>query len=86
MSKYFAVFGLRATGTHAGVPATEILYVHSKCMVVDDRVTIIGSGKCNSVRAPQEEQNSTNFGFVKSVTIVHGFRPENECVHYVPSS
>ncbi len=24
---------------------SEIVYVHSKCMVVDDRITIIGSGK-----------------------------------------
>jgi len=24
---------------------TEIVYVHSKCMIVDDRLTIIGSGK-----------------------------------------
>ena len=25
---------------------TELVYVHSKCMVVDDKYTIIGSGMC----------------------------------------
>ncbi len=28
---------------------SEIIYIHSKCMVVDDRYTIIGSGMFNHI-------------------------------------
>lgn len=30
---------------HVIFQVTELVYVHSKCMVVDDRYTIIGSGE-----------------------------------------
>jgi hypothetical protein len=32
-----------------GVPRTAPVYVHSKLMLVDDRVAIIGSGMCGYV-------------------------------------
>lgn len=45
---YFSVYGLR---THDIWPGdkfiTEIIYVHSKLMIVDDRVSIIGSANIN---------------------------------------
>lgn len=47
-SEYVRFIGLR---THAvspnGNPCTEMVYIHSKCMVVDDRVAIIGSANIN---------------------------------------
>lgn len=44
---YFSVHGLRTHGSLNGNLVTEIFYVHSKLMIVDDRVTIIGSANIN---------------------------------------
>ena len=44
---YFSVYGLRTHDTLNGQLVTEIIYVHSKLMIVDDRVTIIGSANIN---------------------------------------
>ena len=30
-----------------GTPATEIVYIHSKCIIIDDRVALIGSANIN---------------------------------------
>ena len=38
------IFVPSVIGTCAHLQVSEIVYVHSKCMIVDDRVTIIGSG------------------------------------------
>lgn len=47
-SKYIKFFGLRTHGVLPnGKPATEIVYVHSKMMVVDDKVALIGSANIN---------------------------------------
>jgi len=45
--QYFNVYGLRAHGNLNDNLVTEIIYVHSKMMVVDDRVAIIGSANIN---------------------------------------
>ena len=44
---YFSVYGLRTHGSLNGNLVTEIVYVHSKLMIVDDRVAIIGSANIN---------------------------------------
>ena len=44
---YFSVYGLRRHGSLNGNLVTEIVYVHSKLMIVDDRVAIIGSANIN---------------------------------------
>lgn len=44
---YFSVYGLRTHGSLNGNRVTEIVYVHSKLMIVDDRVSIIGSANIN---------------------------------------
>ena len=44
---YFSVHGLRTHGSLNGNLVTEIVYVHSKLMIVDDRVAIIGSANIN---------------------------------------
>jgi phospholipase D1/2 len=47
-SKYIKFFGLRTHGMLPnGKPATEIVYVHSKMMIVDDKVALIGSANIN---------------------------------------
>ena len=45
--RYFRVHGLRTHGFLKGNLVTEIVYVHSKLMIVDDRVAIIGSANIN---------------------------------------
>ena len=45
--QYFNVYGLRTHGTLNSKLVTEIIYVHSKMMVVDDRLAIIGSANIN---------------------------------------
>lgn len=44
---YFSVYGLRTHGTLNDKLVTEIVYVHSKIMIVDDRLAIIGSANIN---------------------------------------
>lgn len=47
-SKYIKFFGLRTHGILPnGEPATEIVYVHSKMMIVDDKIALIGSANIN---------------------------------------
>ncbi|XP_065841393.1 phospholipase D1-like [Oscarella lobularis] len=44
---YFMVFGLRNHALLKAEPVTEIIYVHSKMLIVDDRKAIIGSANIN---------------------------------------
>jgi len=46
-SDYVSVTGLRTHGSLQGKPVTELIYVHSKLMIVDDRKCIIGSANIN---------------------------------------
>ena len=45
--KYLKIFGLRNHCIMNGVPTSEIVYVHSKCMIVDDKYSILGSANIN---------------------------------------
>jgi len=44
---YVSVTGLRTHGSLQGKPVTELIYVHSKLMIVDDRKCIVGSANIN---------------------------------------
>ncbi|CAG0914405.1 unnamed protein product [Notodromas monacha] len=44
---YVGFFGLRTHAELNGVPVTELIYVHSKLLIVDDRVVICGSANIN---------------------------------------
>lgn len=44
---YIRFFGLRNHAMLGGKPVTEIVYVHSKVMIVDDRYVLIGSANIN---------------------------------------
>ena len=46
-NQYVSVCGLRTHDILHGVPVTELIYVHSKLMIVDDRKCIIGSANIN---------------------------------------
>ena len=46
--QYISFYGLRTHGTSkTGDPVTEIVYVHSKLMIVDDRYVLMGSANIN---------------------------------------
>ena len=45
--KYLKIFGLRNHAVMSGTPVSEIVYVHSKLLIVDDRKTLIGSANIN---------------------------------------
>lgn len=45
--KYINFFALRTHGKIQGKPVTEMIYVHSKLMIVDDKIVIIGSANIN---------------------------------------
>jgi phospholipase D1/2 len=50
IKEYISFFGLRnhaLFGKEKNIPKTEIIYVHSKLMIVDDRFMIIGSANVN---------------------------------------
>lgn len=46
-SKYINFYGLRTHALLNDYPVTEIVYIHSKCMIVDDDIAIIGSANIN---------------------------------------
>ena len=45
--KYIGFYSLRNHDLINGVPTTEIIYIHSKLMIVDDKSVIIGSANIN---------------------------------------
>ena len=47
ITDYVTFYGLRTSQKLEGVPTTEIIYVHSKLMIVDDERAIIGSANIN---------------------------------------
>lgn len=62
LDRYIVFCSLRAKGYLLGTPVTEVqfsqnselisqqIYVHSKCMIIDDQVAIIGSANINDRR------------------------------------
>lgn len=47
IDNYIYFFGLRGHAKINKKPVTEIIYVHSKLMIVDDKRAIIGSANIN---------------------------------------
>lgn len=45
--RYIKIYGLRNHGFLKDMPVTEIVYVHSKLMIVDDQKVILGSANIN---------------------------------------
>lgn len=46
-NRYVSVCGLRTHGLLKQLPVTELIYVHSKLIIVDDKKCIIGSANIN---------------------------------------
>ena len=69
--KYFKVYGLRQCDILDGCFVTEVIYVHSKLMIVDDRVTIIGSANIND-RSMSGKRDSEVAVMVKNTTLIGG--------------
>lgn len=44
---YIYFFSLRGHGEIEGIPKTELIYIHSKLMIVDDQQVLIGSANIN---------------------------------------
>uniref|UniRef100_A0A2K6MJH3 Phospholipase n=1 Tax=Rhinopithecus bieti TaxID=61621 RepID=A0A2K6MJH3_RHIBE len=44
---YISICGLRTHGELGGHPVTELIYIHSKMLIADDRTVIIGSANIN---------------------------------------
>ena len=68
---YFSVYGLRTHGSLNGKPVTEIIYVHSKTMIVDDRITIIGSANIND-RSMLGDRDSEVAVMIEDVDLIDG--------------
>ena len=47
VNKYIFFFSLRNHGTIKGIPVTELIYIHSKLLIVDDKKVLIGSANIN---------------------------------------
>lgn len=45
--QYLRFYGLRNHDMFSDGPKQEMVYIHSKCMIVDDRVVIVGSANIN---------------------------------------
>ena len=47
VNKYIFFYSLRNHGTIKGVPVTELIYIHSKLLIVDDEKVLLGSANIN---------------------------------------
>ena len=45
--KYIKFYSLRGHGKINGIPKTEMIYIHSKLMIIDDTTVILGSANIN---------------------------------------
>ena len=68
---YFSVYSLRKYDLIEGNFVTEIVYVHSKIMIVDDRVAIIGSANIND-RSMQGERDSEVAVIIEDLDMLDG--------------
>ena len=68
---YLSVYGLRTHDILDGKPVTEIIYVHSKLMIVDDRITIIGSANIND-RSMLGRRDSEVDVVIEDKEMIHG--------------
>ena len=68
---YFSVYSLRKYDLIEGNFVTEIVYVHSKIMIVDDRVAIIGSANIND-RSMQGKRDSEVAVIIEDLDMLDG--------------
>ena len=68
---FFSVYGLRTHDILNETPVTEIVYVHSKLMIVDDKITIIGSANIND-RSMLGSRDSEVAVMIEDVQVMDG--------------
>ena len=63
--KYIQFYSLRQHGKLNNVPVTEILYIHSKLMIIDDDIVIMGSANINdrSMQGSRDSEIAVSFRF-----------------------
>lgn len=61
--EYISFCSLRTHGELLGTPCTELIYIHSKLMIVDDRLVICGSANINdrSLLGNRDSEVGENF-------------------------
>ena len=69
--RFFGLFGLRTHGILNDKLVTEIIYVHSKIMIVDDRRVIIGSANIND-RSMLGYRDSEMAVFIEDMEMIDG--------------
>lgn len=69
--RFFSIYGLRTHGSLNGNLVTEIVYVHSKLMIVDDRLAIIGSANIND-RSMLGDRDSEIAVFIQDNDMMEG--------------
>ena len=70
--QYFSVYGLRTHDTLNNKLITEIIYVHSKIMIVDDQVAIIGSANVND-RSMDGSRDSELAVIIEDLKMIDGW-------------
>ncbi|KAI0317663.1 hypothetical protein OF83DRAFT_1276417 [Amylostereum chailletii] len=69
---YFAVFSLRNWGKLRGdVLSTELVYIHGKVCIVDDRLAIIGSANINE-RSQRGDRDSEIAAIIRDTDMIDG--------------
>lgn len=80
-SEYISFYSLRNHSSLNGEPITELIYVHSKLIIVDDKIAICGSanindrsmiGKRDSEIAVLIEVSPTNYSSGRLLTLSSG--------------
>lgn len=77
-SNYLCFFGLRTWGELNNRLVTELIYVHSKLLIVDDEACIIGSANIND-RSLLGNRDSEISLFIRDTQYVNGVMNKNPC-------
>lgn len=73
-AKYIEFYSLRQHAKLNNVPVTEMIYIHTKLMIVDDNIVILGSANIND-RSMQGSRDS-------EIAVILEFIPCNNVVDY----
>ncbi|KAI0036483.1 hypothetical protein K488DRAFT_41109, partial [Vararia minispora EC-137] len=77
---YFSVFSLRNWGKLRGdVLTTELLYIHGKACIVDDRLAIIGSANINE-RSQRGDRDSELAAIIRDTDMI-----DRRTLHFTPA-
>lgn len=75
---YLAIGSLRQHGFRNNIPITEIVYIHSKLLIIDDKICIIGSANIND-RSLAGNRDSELCVVIENVEANEVQRVQSEC-------